>query len=187
MFGILNNSLHILNSDAKMKNIIDQTKLIKSKRQPPSLKRLLTKAKFSENKTETYKVTRCGRSNCSLCQHITEGEFYNFNGKIFRVNANMSCDVKNVLYVITCNGCGEYYIGQTGDKLRTRRTIHAQQIRDPSTRQIPLSSHLDICCQTDPKFQMFPFFKIHSELASVRLSKESYFINCFKPKLNSIK
>ena len=29
---------------------------------------------------------------------------------------------------------GEYYIGQTGDKLRTRRNTHAQQIRDPSVR-----------------------------------------------------
>ena len=43
----------------------------------------------------------------------------------------MSCDVNNVIYAIKCNGCKELYIGQTGDKLRTRRTIHAQQIRDP--------------------------------------------------------
>ena len=81
------------------------------------------------------------------------------------------------------NGCGEYYIGQTGDKLRTWRTVHAQQIRDPSTRQIPFSGHLDQCCNQEPKFQMFPFFKIKSEDISVRLAKERYFINSFKPKL----
>ena len=63
----------------------------------------------------------------------------------------MSCDVKNVIYVLECNGCNEYYIGQTGDKLRSRRTVHAQQIRDPSIRQLPLSEHIDICCQTNPK------------------------------------
>ena len=51
--------------------------------------------------------------------------------------------------------CKEYYIGQTGDKLRNRRTVHAQQIRDPSTRQLPLSEHIDICCRTDPKFTVF--------------------------------
>ena len=50
-----------------------------------------------------------------------------------------------------CNGCKELYIGQTGDKLRTRRTIHAQQIRDPSTRQIPLSEHIDNCSRSIPK------------------------------------
>lgn len=98
----------------------------------------------------------------------------------------MSCDVKNVLYVITCNGCKEFYIGQTGDKLRTRRTIHAQQIRDPSTRQIPLSEHLDKCSKLNPKFMMFPFFKLQTENTTARITKETYFIKCFKPKLNVI-
>ena len=97
----------------------------------------------------------------------------------------MPCDVQNVIYVITCNGCGEYYIGQTGGKLRTKRTIHAQQIRDLSTRMIPLSAHLDICCQREPKFQMFPFFKLNSESTSARLTKENFLIKCFKPKLNA--
>ena len=39
----------------------------------------------------------------------------------------MPCDVKNVLYVIRCLGCNEYYIGQTGGKLRERRTIQADK------------------------------------------------------------
>ena len=63
------------------------------------------------------------------------------------------------LYVIKCNGCKELYIGETGDKLRTRRTIHAQQKRDPSTRQIPLSEHIDNCSRSIPKFKCFLSFK----------------------------
>ena len=99
----------------------------------------------------------------------------------------MTSDVQNVIYVITCNGCGEYYIGKTGDKLRTRRTIHAQQIRDPTTRRIPLSQHLDICSKDELKFKIFPFNKVNSENISVRLAKEKYFISCFKPKLNRLR
>jgi predicted GIY-YIG superfamily endonuclease len=45
----------------------------------------------------------------------------------------MDCTVENVLYVLDCNGCKEIYIGQTGNILRNRKTVHAQQIRDPST------------------------------------------------------
>ena len=138
-------------------------------------------------------MTRCEKNNCSLCQRIIEASCYDSKGKIFYVNHNMSCDVqnviscdvRNVIYVITCYGCGEYYIGQMGGKLRTGRTIHAQHIRDPSTR-IPLSVHLDTCCQTEPKFQIFPFYKLNSESISARLTKESYFIKCFKPKLNAV-
>lgn len=188
IFGVMKNNLPILENDTIMRNALKDINFIKSKRQPPNLKRLLTKACFTSStlNAQRFKVTKCGRNNCSLCQHIVESNSYNFKGKIFYVNANMSCDVQNVLYVITCNGCGEYYIGQTGGKLRMRRTVHAQQIRDPSTRMIPLSAHLNECCKTEPKFQMFPFFKINNESTSARLNKENYFIKCFKPKLNAL-
>ena len=74
----------------------------------------------------------------------------------------------------------EIYIGQTGDKLRNRRTVHEQQMRDPSTRQIPLRSHLNTCCNNEPK----SFLLINqSDNASARLSKERYFIHLFDPKL----
>ena len=93
----------------------------------------------------------------------------------------MSCDVKNVIYALQFNGCQEVYIGQRGDKLRSRVTVHAQQTRDPSIRRLPLSGQIDICCQTDPKFTMFPFFKMHSESISASLAKEKHFIKYFNP------
>ena len=109
---------------------------------------------------------------------------YNFfKGKIFHVKTNMSYDVENVIYVITCNGCGEYYIGQTGDKLRTKRNTQVQQIRDPSIRQIPFSGHLDTCCNSEPKFKMFPFYKMKTGTVAARLARENHFIKCFKPVL----
>ena len=96
----------------------------------------------------------------------------------------MNCNVKNVLYVLICNGCCEYYMGQAGDKLRNRRTVQDQQIRDPSTRQLPLSSHLEQCSPINPKFSIFPFYKFHNNDVSVWLCKEKYFIKIFNPKLN---
>ena len=145
-----------------MKDILKNTKFIKSKRQPPNLKRILSKAKFSSiaSLREINNVFKCNKPNCSLCQHLIEQNYFDFNGKKFYVNATVYCDVKNVLYIIRCLGCNEYYIGQTGGKLRERRTIHAQQIRDPSTRKIPLSAHLDTCSKSNPKFIMFPIVKI---------------------------
>ena len=185
MFGILKSNVHILTNDLTMREALSTSKIIKSKRQPPNLKKILTKAKFAEQASRTmHKVFKCNRANCALCDYLEEGHSFNFKSKIFSVKQTMSCDVKNVIYVLQCNGCKEYYKGQTGDKLRSRRTVHAQQIRDPSTRQLPLSGHIDICCRTDPKFTMFPFFKMHSESISARLAKEKHFIKCFNPKLN---
>ena len=94
--------------------------------------------------------------------------------------------MQNVLYVLICNGCKEFYIGQTGDKLRNRRTVHDQQIRIPSTRQLPVSAHVDRCCSTDPKYSIFPFYKFHVNDVSARLSKEKYFLNIFNLNLTEL-
>ena len=83
MFGIFTNNLHILHSDNKLKDALNGTKLIKSKRQPTNLKKLLTREKFTENSTAQRKVTKCGRPNCSLCLDMPNGSSYNFNGKVF--------------------------------------------------------------------------------------------------------
>ena len=178
MFTETKNSMPILINDPKIRAVLRTTNFIKRKRQPPNLKKLLTKANFTSKSSgrKGHRVTKCGKPNCSLYQHIVEASSYNFKGKIFYVNQNMSCELQNVIYVITCNGCGEYYIGQTGGKLRTRRTVHAQQIRDPSTRMIPLSVHLATCCQTSNRTEIsnVSFFRLNSESTSARLTKENY-------------
>ena len=50
----------------------------------------------------------------------------------FTVNADTSCTVKNVIYVIKCRGGGEYYIGET-NSLRKRTTLHNEHIRHESS------------------------------------------------------
>ena len=137
-----------------MKSILNKTKIIKSKRQLPNLKRLLTKSEFHEN-CGTPSVKKCKEPRCGLCEYIIEGSTLHVGTKSFHVKESMDCTVNNVLYVLLCNGCNEIYIGQTGDKLRNRRTVHMQQIRDPSTRQLPVSSHLDNCSKSHPKFSFF--------------------------------
>ena len=92
-FTIIRNNLPILMKDYRNVKIFKNTRFIKSKRQPPNLKNLITNARFSEVLSE-FKVTKCHRPNCKHCDHITESKSYDFKGKIFHVKTNMSCDVK---------------------------------------------------------------------------------------------
>ena len=185
MFGILRNNMTILQNNQTMNKIINKTKVIKCKRQLKNLKQILVKSEFKETSTPPS-VSKCNEPRCGLCSFIIEGEKLLLNNKTFHVRENMDCTVKNVLYVLVCNGCRQFYIGQTGDKLRNRRTVHDQQIRDPSTRQMPVSAHLDRCCTNKPKFSIFPFYKFHTNDVSARISLEQYFINVFKPSLNRL-
>ena len=186
IFNVINFNLPILLEDPKMNKVLSNFKLIKSKRQPNNLKRLLTKAKF--NHDSNHEVKRCNRPNCGLCIHLLESNSFEFKcGKRFFVHESMTCEVKNVVYVMKCRGCGDEYIGETGNFLRRRVTVHNQQIRDPNTRILFVSEHLNVCAQQmNPKYHIFPFNKMYSDSTSLRRAKEHYFIKLLKPKLNRV-
>lgn len=100
------------------------------------------------------------------------------------MHANISCASKNVIYNITCSGCNEFYIGETGTTLRTRIRIHKQHVNQPEYRKIKLSEHLDICGHG--QFSVFPFYKLYTDNAIERREKEKHFIKSLKPSLNSL-
>ena len=177
------NDINVLKRDTHMRDVLDKFTFIKSKRQPPNLKRLLTKAKFCENEN-TPTVTRCGRPNCALCTHLIEGEkFISKQGIHLNVKFNMSCDVKNVVYVIVCKGCQNEYVGETND-LRKRMSVHRNHIRDPSRRLLKVSGHIDECINMEPKFLVFPIYKMQTDSVAARRQKEKIFIRLLKPLLN---
>ena len=133
----------------------------KSKRQPPNLKRLLTRAKFTLKQREDCSVKKCNEPSCGLCKYIREGSSVKFKNKSFKVNEKMSCKAKNVIYVIQCRGCDEQYIGETNN-LRNRTTLHNQHIRNEALRKIPLRCHIADCSDKETKYFMFPFYQMKS-------------------------
>ena len=76
MFKVILDNVPILKEDDNMRNIESKYKLIKSKRQPYRLKRLLTKAMFTSNTTP--KVAKCNKPTCGLCIHLIEGHSITF-------------------------------------------------------------------------------------------------------------
>ena len=183
IYSQLHHDINILKRDPYMKTVLDQFTFIKSKRQPPNLKHLLTRAKFCQEE-HTPKITCCGRTNCGLCMYLIEGEqFTTKSGHTLTVKFDMSCNVKNVVYIIICNGCHEEYVGETND-LRKRITVHRQHIRDPRVRILRVSSHIDQCTTTEPKFRVFPAFKMKTDCTASRRLKEKQLIQLLKPKLN---
>lgn len=82
------------------------------------------------------------------------GQKFNNSGKEFTINNDISRKTRNLILVITCSGCGELYIGETGNTLRERIRIHKQQINSSEYRKIKLSEDLDVCGQNF--FYCFP-------------------------------
>ena len=125
MFRVIMDNLPILQEDENMRNILWKHRILKRKRQPYNLKPLLTKAKFTSN--DTCEVRKCTRPNCGLCTYLLQGNSFAFNCEMnFKIHKNVSCDAKNVIYVMKCRGCGDEYIGETGNCLRKGVTAHNQ-------------------------------------------------------------
>jgi hypothetical protein len=183
---IVRSIFNILKTDSKMAKALDKSKFIPSKRQPPNLGKLLVRAKFS-NKTTQGGSFKCGDTRCGNCPYMNESQniFIKSTGRTFRIIEKMSCKSSNVLYIITCNGCQEQYVGMTNNVLAKRFTIHRQQIRTPAYRQIGVSEHIDKCSDLEIKFTVTPFYKISSDKIAGS-AKEQLFINQFQPSLNKL-
>ena len=63
---------HILHRNDDLHKIFKDKIFLKSKRQTPNLKRLLTKAKFTSKQPEEFKVEKCNELRCGLCKHLME-------------------------------------------------------------------------------------------------------------------
>ena len=98
MFNTIRQNLPILHEDEAMKEITQAYQIIKSKRQPWNLNRLLTRAKFNET-LESPQVSKCNRPNCGVCAYlITDNHFLFKCGTTFKVKTSMSCDAKKILF-----------------------------------------------------------------------------------------
>ena len=170
-----------------MKQILQTHTIIRSKRQPKSMKRILTQAKFNLETTNKPTVKKCGRSNCGICINIIEGsELRLEQGQRFTIRTDFTCASENLIYLIICSGCNKTYIGQTRNSLRQRLALHKSQIKNPDLRKIPVSKHIDTCAANrHPKFQTYPLYKFRDNAnTSERINQEAHFIRKYKPSLN---
>ena len=185
IFSYIKRFTHILRYDPTLQHILDNSPFIQCHRQPQNLKKILCTAKFSNN-TNSPSVSRCNIINCGLCDIIITGNTAHFeNGKVFNIKIPMNCTVKNVIYVMKCDGCDLTYIGETTN-LRDRNTLHKSQITHDCYRTQKVSIHI-FNCPLNPlnSFKIMPFFKMRTDDTQLRKIKETHFIRIFKPSLNS--
>ena len=63
-------------------------------------------------------------------------------------------------------------------KLQKRFTVHRQQIRNPETRMIKVSEHLDLCATNKlPKYYVVQIYQCDDQFTEeMRINKENMFI-----------
>ena len=189
VFQLVRKTLPMLNQSSSLKAIMSKTKVIQSQRQPKNLKRMPTNSYFSRQNDTDPKVKICGTKRCGTCPYLKQGkEFTSATNETFRIKHSMNCTSTNLVYVITCAGCGHNYMGETSDILRNGVTVHKQQIRDPHSRMLGVIKHIDECAASlTLQFTIFPFYNILSSSENMIKNKEKFFIMKYKAVLNDLK
>ena len=184
IYDVVKTTFPMLKNDEIMESVLTNSKLIASRRQAPNLKRLLSRSSLTNNKG----IKNCSERRCKTCPYMPPVDSIEFKktNKTFFLNSCFTCQSKNLIYCITCNGCSKQYIGETGDTLRNRMTVHRQHIRESKYQILYVSKHIAACAQGIlPQFSITPFYKMQNYEEFARKNKEKYFISVFKPELNS--
>ena len=172
-------------TDPVLKNIFEKYTFIKSKRQPKSLEDLLVKSYFYMDKP-VFGVKPCNVPRCKTCPNILPTDQYYFSVVDFTyyIRLEFDCTATDIIYVLTCKGedCGAYYIGKTVN-LRNRMTKHRSCITDELMREQKVYQHIADCGHGN--FWVTPFYKMKRSGLVAHIATEDYFINKFKPILNT--
>ena len=77
---------------------------------------------FENNTLFLESIMLCQRTPDAVNAKILQGNRYNFNGRDFKVNTNMSFKTEDGVCIChyICTGCNEYYFGDTSNTLRAR-------------------------------------------------------------------
>ena len=121
--------------------------LVVALRAHPKLKRLLYRlvtAKLSSKSANPHPQLpsdsfRCGK-NCATCPYISDGltHFTFFStGETHPIKSNLTCETKNLIYMIKCNRCNLQYIGETKRPLKGRFNEHRRTIDNPNNISKP--------------------------------------------------
>ena len=194
MFKVIKSTISLLDASPNIKRAMAKVQLINSKRQPPNIKQMLTKARFvsntenlpTYNTDNNFKVRKCNNKRCGTCSLIFECNKIKFKNseKPFIIKTKMDCTAMNIIYLIRCTGCDNEYIGETSN-LPARVRIHKQQTLDQRLRHLYVNHH--IAHGTIGKstlFQIIPVFSINRDDKTYREEIEQHFIKKFRPELN---
>ena len=178
----------------ELKEIFKDTRVILGLRQPKILLHLLSKSKFSSNKTAIdikRGLYKCNNKKCLLCKlYIQECKsFVTSNKKVWNIKSNITCNSRNVIYYLMCNMCNdsETYIGKTNN-LRLRTNNHITGCRCGNGPNI-FGNHVFHCgrnnnCHEEPFFKVYAFTTLQEEsklqLHEKHLQHENYdTMNCY--------
>jgi hypothetical protein len=142
---------------------------------------------FKTEKHTSFNYHKCHKTSCKHCPFANSSQYIKLNNFFLPIMCNSSCISVNVIYILYCNKCFDYYIGETIN-FKERFNKYKLNIKTGNTKEdsindgIYLIKHFqkDHYFKTDSKFFIF---KINITDKMDRLNIETQLMHLFL-KLN---
>ena len=105
-----------------------------------------------------FRYKRCGLNYCKICfKSIGYKNLYKKDKLVFFVKSDSTCNSKEVVYLIYCKLCGEFYVGETSRKIGIRINEHLTSIEkfNPFIKFTSVSRHFNLVGHTIKDFSFF--------------------------------
>ena len=151
-----------------------------------NLRDLLVRTQLRDNTNPQRKappgIYKCNHPRCLTCPFLQEGQTkYTFSAtkEERRINDNLNCKSKNLIYLIECKKCTKQYIGETKRQLHERFGEHRRSIQNHHQliKPTPVSTHFNQPGHSIDHLLLTPLELIHNTRDSVRKAREAHLIN----------
>ena len=97
-----------------------------------NLEEILAPSKFESTASQNTNSLaggcfKCNKNRCDLCKNyfVESKDFSSFRtGRSYKIRSNLTCDSKNVIYLVACKKCKLQYIGSTTTEFKVRFRNH---------------------------------------------------------------
>ena len=112
---VIRDNLHQLYTNDEVKKVISPKPMI-SFRSARKLSSYLLRAKLYPIE-RTVGSFKCTKKCCEVCENvnITDSFTSSVTQNTYKINHNLNCDDKCLIYLLTCKQCRKQYVGETTD------------------------------------------------------------------------
>ena len=132
---ILRKHLPILYTDKRVREVFTPAPFI-SCRSGYSLRNHLVRAKVPPLERKAGSE-RCKSPRCQTCNNVEQTVFFEstMTKERYRINHQLDCNSKCLVYLLTCKVCNIQYVGQTSDKFRLRWNNYRNEARKAHAKE----------------------------------------------------
>ena len=150
------------------------------------IKAKVTSSVFRASRTQVG-LKKCTNVSCITCPYSIPGKVVKSHATnvTVEVNTAVTCNTPNVIYCISCNHCGEQYVGETHRPLKDRFGEHRGYVNRKEVKKAT-GDHFNSSGHSISDMRIQIVEKMFTRDIFFRKQREHFYINKFDTKRNGL-